>query len=240
MTNNKITHNPLPSIAILSGGLATRLYPITKDIPKSLININGRPFIDYQIKLLIKKGITKIVFCLNYLGEHIIDYLNKKNFDNLEIKYSWDGKEPLGTGGALKKALPLLDNDFFVLYGDSYLNIDYKSMYNAFISSKNDAMLAVYKNNNKWDKSNTIVKDGRVIFHSKTANNKRMHYIDYGLSVLSKKYFLNQPKRFDLSLLYESLTKQNNLDAFIAKERFFEIGSKKGIDELTKQLLINN
>ena len=138
----------------------------------------------------MKKGITKIVFCVNYLGQQIIDYLNENNFDNLEIKYSWDGHRPLGTGGALKKALPLLGSEFFVLYGDSYLNIDYKNMYNAFISSKNNAMLAVYGNDNKWDKSNTIVNNGKIVLHRKTVNDKRMNYVDYGVSILSKKQIL--------------------------------------------------
>ena len=242
MSNINISIQELPTVAILSGGLATRLYPVTQKIPKSMIKINGNPFIDYQLKWLKNAGIKKIVLCINHYGEQIVDHVKDGEKYGLIVEYSWDGQNKLGTGGALKNALHLLDNTFFVLYGDSFLCMNLKDMNRTYLKSKMDALLAVYKNNNRWDRSNTIVENNNIVLYNKSERNKRMEYIDYGVSLLSATIFKDQDGIFDLGVLYEKLAIDGNLAAYIAKERFFEIGSKSGLEEFSKYIdsLINS
>ena len=233
---NEIMSTRLPTVAILAGGLATRLYPLTEKIPKSMIEINGRPFVDYQLKSLNKCGIKKIVFCINYLGKKIIDYIEDGSAYNLDVQYSWDGEEQLGTGGSLKKAIPLLGETFYVLYGDSFLSVNYRDMYKSFLKSKQKALLSVYKNNDQWDNSNTVVENGDIVLHSKNKYDKRMKYIDYGTSILLSSVFKDQSNIFDLGHLYEELAAKGNLAAYIVTNRFFEIGSKTGLDEFSRHV----
>jgi MurNAc alpha-1-phosphate uridylyltransferase len=141
-------------VVILAGGLATRMKPITEKIPKSLIEVNGKPFILHQLDYLKSQGIQNIVLCIGHLGHMIKSLIGDGKALGLNIQYSLDGDKLLGTGGAIKKALPLLSKDFFVLYGDSFLPIDYKNVEDAYVSSKKNALITVIKNNNQWDKSN--------------------------------------------------------------------------------------
>jgi len=124
------------SIAIIAGGLATRLRPITENIPKSLIEFSGKPFIFYQLEYLYKQGIKKVVLCIGHLGKIIQEKVGDGRYFNLDIKYSFDGDFPLGTGGSIKKALPMLDKNFFVLYGDSFLPINFNSVKEFYLQKK--------------------------------------------------------------------------------------------------------
>ena len=113
-------------VAILAGGLATRLRPITEKIPKSLVDVAGEPFIVRQLDYLFRQRVRDVVLCIGYLGEMIEAVVGDGSRFGLRVSYSIDGPILLGTGGALRRAAPLLGEAFFVLYGDSYLPVDYR------------------------------------------------------------------------------------------------------------------
>ena len=220
-------------VVILAGGLATRMKPITEKIPKSLIEVNGKPFIRHQLDYLKSQGIQNIVLCIGHLGHMIESFIGDGKALGLNIQYSLDGDKLLGTGGAIKKALPLLSKDFFVLYGDSFLPIDYKNVEDAYVSSKKNALITVIKNNNQWDKSNVEFASGTLIEYNKHHPNERMHYIDYGLSILNQSIFdaYHQNESFDLCDLYHKLSLHDHLAGFETFDRFYEIGSQNGLKE---------
>lgn len=220
-------------VVILAGGLATRMKPITEKIPKSLIEVNGKPFILHQLDYLKSQGIQNIVLCIGHLGHMIESLIGDGKALGLNIQYSLDGDKLLGTGGAIKKALPLLSKDFFVLYGDSFLPINYKDVEDAYVLSKKNALITVIKNDNQWDKSNVEFASGTLIEYNKHRPNERMHYIDYGLSILNQSIFDAYPENesFDLSDLYHKLSLHDHLAGFETFERFYEIGSQNGLKE---------
>ena len=228
-------------VAILAGGLATRLGPITEKIPKALINIAGKPFIFHQLQYLRKEGIRKVVLCVGYLGEMIQEEVGDGSKFDLEITYSYDGDFLLGTGGTIKKALPVLDKNFYVLYGDSFLPIHFDLVEKAFLKSKKPALMTVILNENKWDRSHAIFKDGLVLEYSKKDPKPTMKFIDYGLGILSKSLFDKYEEKvaFDLADLYQFLSIENQLAGFEVNERFYEIGSHQGIKETELYLSAN-
>lgn len=225
-------------IAILAGGLATRLRPITEKIPKALVDIAGKPFIVHQLDLLKRQGIEHVVLCVGYLGEMINDLVGKGDRFDLQIEYSYDGPVLLGTGGSLKKALPLLGDSFFVLYGDSYLGCDYKKVQFAFEMSGKPALMTILRNEDRWDKSNILYQDGRIMKYDKKHLTSHMKYIDYGLSVLSKDIFTGIDKEsvFDLAELYKDMVDTGRMASYEVSERFYEIGSHQGIEEISRLL----
>lgn len=226
-------------IAILAGGLATRLRPITESIPKALINVCGRPFLFRQLDYLRDQGISKVVLCTGYLGEQIEAAVgNGKDF-GLDVSYSPDGPVLLGTGGALLQALPLLDEQFFVLYGDSFLPCDFQKVQKFYESSGKPALMTILHNRNRWDKSNIFFRNGLLIEYNKSFPRPEMEYIDYGLGILSaellKKYPPNEP--LDLSVVYNRLSLSGLLSGFEVNERFYEIGSHSGLNEAENYFL---
>ncbi|MES2206984.1 MAG: nucleotidyltransferase family protein [Pseudomonadota bacterium] len=228
-------------VAILAGGLATRLRPLTATIPKSLIEVSGSPFIFHQLKWLKKQGAYKIVICLGFLGEQIEALVGNGDHLGLSIEYSYDGEQLLGTGGAIKKALPLLEENFFVLYGDSYLSCSLNDIQSAFEKQPLPALMTVLKNNNCWDKSNVCFQDNILIQYEKKKPNNSMAYIDYGLSILSKKIFNSHhySNTFDLAYLFTQLSLEQNLMGLEMHQRFYEIGSHTGLEE-TQNFLIQH
>ena len=220
-------------IVILAGGLATRLRPVTETIPKSLIEIAGEPFISYQLRLLKSKGIDNVVLCVGYLGEKIQDYVGNGEKFGLEVSYSFDGPTLLGTGGSIKKALPMLGNTFFVLYGDSYLDINYKDVNKVYRKAGKSGLMTVIKNDDRWDSSNIFFADGEVISYDKKNKSPEMKYIDYGLGILTQNAFdeFSELNKFDLSLVYQNLIKKRDLSGYVADKRFYEIGSIEGIKD---------
>ncbi|MBI5401955.1 MAG: NTP transferase domain-containing protein [Ignavibacteriae bacterium] len=220
-------------IIILAGGLATRLYPVTHTIAKSMIKIAGKPFIAYQLELLKSKGLDNVIICAGKHGEQIQEFIKNGEEYGLEVKYSFDGKILLGTGGAIKKALNFIENEFFIMYGDSYLDIDFQAIFKYFQSYNKLGLMTVHKNDNLWDKSNVIFKDGKLLKYNKKEYSPEMNYIDYGLGVLNKKsfdFFQNQ-NNFDLSELYMKLLEKEELIGYEVFDRFYEIGSFEGIKE---------
>lgn len=226
------------SVVILAGGLATRLRPVTEKIPKSLIDINGEPFIAHQLRLLQKNGIKKVVLCVGFLGEQIESFVGDGRAFGLKVSYSYDGPRLLGTAGAIKQALPLLNESFFVMYGDSYLPCDYASIQTVFEQSGKQALMTVFKNQGLWDKSNIEYSNGRIIIYDKIRQTDRMHYIDYGLGMFHSAVFddisVGQP--YDLAALYQQVLLRNELAAYEVSQRFYEIGSLMGQKELSDYL----
>lgn len=223
-------------VAILAGGLATRLHPITETIPKSLVEVAGVPFIVRQLAYLSQQGITEVVLCIGYLGEQVQALVSDGSSFGLNVTYSWDGPKLMGTGGALKQALPLLGEHFFVFYGDSYLPIDFRKVEESFLYSDKPALMTVLHNDDLWDKSNVLFRDGRIIKYNKRIRKPEMTYIDYGLGILSSDVLndvpINEP--FDLAEIYHNLSIHDNLAGYEVFERFYEIGSMKGLEETVK------
>jgi len=225
-------------LAILAGGYATRLGLLTQNLPKCLIEINGRAFVDWQLDLLVKNGYTDFIFCISYKSEMVQDHLGDGSRWGARIRYSIDGEIQLGTGGAIQKALPLLGDSFGVVYGDSYLPIKYSEVELEFLNSNNLGMMTVYKNQNQFDASNVEYVDGKLVNYKKSLNDRKMNHIDYGLTYFRKEPFLSTADElsFDLSSFCHLLAKDGKLDGFEVFERFYEIGSTKGIKELSNYL----
>ena len=220
-------------VAILAGGLATRLHPITKEIPKSLVGVAGKPFVVRQLDYLQKQGITRVVLCLGYLGEQVEAVVGDGLDFGLEVRYSWDGPRLLGTGGALRQALPLLGEQFFVFYGDTYLPIDFRSVERDFLASGKPALMTVMKNGDQWDKSNVLFRDGCIMEYNKRTPRPEMAHIDYGLGVLSASLLDNVPVKepLDLAEIYHELSVRGLLAGHEVYKRFYEIDSHQGLDE---------
>jgi NDP-sugar pyrophosphorylase family protein len=218
---------------ILCGGLAKRLGSLAKAIPKSMIDVNGKPFIEHQINYLKKQDIKDIILCVGHLSKKITDYFQDGSKFNVKIKYSFDGDKQLGPIGALKKAEPLLEKEFFTMYGDSYLTIDFKKFYNFYKQYDKPACIAVYKNQNKYDKSNLIVKDKMVTGCGDKDRSQNMTYIDYGTSIFKKTTLKLVPENtyFSTSDFFTELIKRNELLAYEVKNRFYHIGNPEALEE---------
>jgi MurNAc alpha-1-phosphate uridylyltransferase len=218
-------------VAILAGGLATRLRPLTETIPKAMVQVNGEPFAFHQLRLLQRHGIDRVVYCVGYRGEQVADAVGDGSRFGLQVRYSFDGPVLAGTAGALKIARPLLGPDFFVLYGDSFLDCDYLVVERAYRQAGKAALMAVFRNDGRWDTSNVEFADGRIIEHSKAHRTERMRHIDYGLGVLSAGVLDALPTDgpADLAALYERLAASGDLAAFEVSERFYEVGSFGGL-----------
>jgi NDP-sugar pyrophosphorylase family protein len=229
----------MPPVVILAGGIARRLRPITETVPKSLLIVAGEPFIAHQLRLLRKNGIKKAVICSGYLSQKIENFVGNGNQFGLSVSYSVDGDKLLGTGGAVKKALPLLGEEFFVMYGDSYLTVNFKHVYDYFLTSSDMGLMTVFKNHNVWDNSNIVFKGGKIITYDKKNKIKGMDYIDYGLGILKKRAFDAMADRevFDLSELYQDIISKNQMSGYEATERFYEIGSLSGLAETERHIL---
>jgi NDP-sugar pyrophosphorylase family protein len=226
------------TVAILAGGLATRLRPMTETVPKSLLEVNGEPFAVHQLRLLQAKGIRRVVLCLGHLGALVQRAIGNGAALGLQVDYSFDGPALLGTAGAIKNALPKLGDPFFVVYGDSYLPCDYAAIARNFASADGLAMMTVFRNEGKWDTSNVEFDAGEILAYSKTNRTPRMRYIDYGLGVFRAEAFygLSAGKVCDLTALYTDLLQRRQLAAFEVRERFYEIGSPAGLLETAEFL----
>jgi NDP-sugar pyrophosphorylase family protein len=225
-------------IAILAGGLATRLRPITETIPKALIEIAGEPFIAHQLRLLSGAGIERAVLCAGYRGGQIRDYAGDGSAFGLKLDYSFDGPQLLGTAGAIRRATPLLGEAFFVIYGDSYLPCDYGAVAAAFQDSGKLGLMAVFCNQGQWDASNVELFDGRILAYDKSNRTPRMRHIDYGLGAFHRAAFdaVPEDRPTDLAAVYQDLLRRSELAAWESPSRFYEIGSPEGIRELTEFL----
>ena len=225
-------------MAILAGGLATRLKPITEKIPKIMVEVAGEPFLTHQINLLKNSGLTHLVLCVGYLAERIVDHFGDGSKWGVRIEYSFDGPHLLGTGGALIRALPMLGDAFYVLYGDSYLPIDYLAVGRAFAESGKLGMMTVFENRERYDRSNVWFDGGHIRAYDKKTKIQAMRHIDYGLGVFRRQAFDGFPSDnvVDLSEIQKALLERKQLAGYEVSVRFFEIGSHAGLMELDRLL----
>jgi NDP-sugar pyrophosphorylase family protein len=222
-------------VVILAGGLATRLRPLTESVPKALLPVNGEPFVAHQLRLLKAGGVERVVLCVGYLGERIEEFVGDGASFGVTVEFCYDGPSLLGTAGALKRALPRLGRQFFVLYGDSYLPCDYQAVMAAFESGGKEALMTVYRNEGQWDASNIHFADGRILAYDKRNPSSLMRHIDYGLGVFHDSAFaaVGGDEPHDLAVLYQDLLRRGELAGLEIRERFYEIGSAAGLRELS-------
>ncbi len=220
-------------MVILSGGLATRMRPLTLKLPKSMLQIKGRPFLEYQLELLKEYEIKDILLCVGYKGELIKDHFGDGRKFGVNLSYSFDGDKLLGTAGALKKAYKLLGENFFLMYGDSFLPYDYQKIEESFKRSNKLSLMVAYKNQNRFDKSNILISEGLIKLYDKTLRGENLEYVDAGLSILKKEVLNLVPEEepYDLEELYRTLISEEEMTAFEVKQRFYQIGSFEGLEE---------
>jgi NDP-sugar pyrophosphorylase family protein len=225
-------------VAILAGGLAKRLRPATDKTPKALLSVAGEPFLIHQLRLLHSQGLRRIVLCVGYLGEMIKTELGDGSNLGMQIGYSFDGPTLLGTGGALKRALPKLGEQFLAIYGDSYMPVDYPAIVEGFVLSKKPALMTILGNEGRWDASNVWFEAGEIHRYDKKLRTAEMRHIDYGIAVLNAQVFAPYPDdlAFDLADVYARLVSDKQMAAYEVKQRFYEIGSAEGLAELDSLL----
>jgi NDP-sugar pyrophosphorylase family protein len=225
-------------VAILAGGLATRMRPLTEATPKALLDVNGEPFIDHQLRLLASRGLDRVVLCVGHLGERIEAWVGDGRRYKLDVRYAHDGPRLRGTAGALMTALPLLGEAFFVLYGDSYLPCDFLAVQRRFQEAGGLGLMTVFRNEARWDASNVHFENGRILAYDKVRRTAQMRHIDYGLGVLRRDAFADAPENVpsNLANLYACLLARGQLAAFEVPERFYEIGSFDGLRDLAEHL----
>lgn len=230
-----------PVVAILAGGLATRLGPIAATTPKSMLNVAGEPFIAHQLRRFAAQDLRDVVICGGHLGSQIKEFVGSGASFGCQVRYSFDGDKLLGTGGALRKALPMLGTSFIVTYGDSYLTHPFLPVWQAFLKSGNAALMTVFGNEGKWDTSNVEFGKGGIVRYLKSPSGKsaaiegseRMKHIDYGLGCIRSEALAawSADEPFDLGAFYGSMLEKNDLAAFEVKERFYEVGSISGLKD---------
>lgn len=223
-------------VAILAGGLATRLGSLTYEVPKSLIDIGGKPFLEYQLGFLKDSGITNIVLCLGHLGSQIEAYFGDGGQFGVNLEYSHEKTELLGTAGALKNAERFLEDRFFVIYGDSYLFIDFATAMSYFDRLDKLGLMVVYKNDDRYERSNVVVEGGLVGRYSKADRTEEMVYVDYGASILRRKALELVPHNhvYSLERLFPRLIREKQLLAYEVNKRFYQIGSPEGLEEFRR------
>jgi NDP-sugar pyrophosphorylase family protein len=223
----------LPPIAVLAGGLATRMRPMTETVPKSMLEVADEPFIAHQLRLFDRQGLDRAVLCLGHLGAAVQQFVGDGSAFGLVVSCSFDGPTLLGTAGALTKALPLLGDVFFVVYGDSYLDIDLRPIWDAFELSDRPALMTVYRNAGRWDSSNVLFEDGRIALYDKTTDDPAMQHIDYGLLIMRRSVLDGVPSDSptDLADVMASLVQSGAMAGYEVDRRFYEIGSVRGLNE---------
>lgn len=221
----------LPAVCILAGGLGTRLGERVATTPKPLLELAGEPFVLHQLRLLAANGAKEVVLCVGYLGEQIEERIGREQF-GIRIEYSYDAPGLDGTLGAIRRALPLLPARFLVLYGDTYLRLDYAAAARAWQESGCRGLMTVLRNDGRWDSSNVLYESGRVLAYDKVAPGPEMRWIDYGLGGLEASALELVPgDERDLSTLYSRLAELHELCGYEAGERFYEIGSPEALAE---------
>jgi len=219
------------TVAILAGGLGTRLGPLATDRPKALVEVAGAPFVVHQLRLLRAHGLTRVVLCVGHLGAQIAAAVGDGHAWGVDVAYAWDGPALRGTAGALRGALPLLGRAFYVLYGDSFLDCDYRAIGTAWARSGRAALMTVLRNDGRWDRSNVEYGAGAIRAYDKRRPTPAMRHVDYGLGVLTAEALADVPETgaADLADLYTALVAQGRLAAYLVRRRFYEVGSPAGL-----------
>jgi MurNAc alpha-1-phosphate uridylyltransferase len=220
---------------VLAGGFATRMRPRTLTVPKAMIEVAGRPFVEWQLELLARAGLRDIVMCIAHLGESLRAHVGDGARFGVRVAWSEEGPKLLGTAGALRAALPLLAATFLVTYGDSYLPFDYSQPLRTLEAHHDcDGVMAVYKNDDKWDSSNVLTDGVWVLRYEKGAQDPALDHIDYGATALRREVIAALPsgEPSGLDRLQHELADRKRLRACVARDRFFEIGSPEGLAAL--------
>jgi NDP-sugar pyrophosphorylase family protein len=228
-----------PTVLILAGGLGTRLGQTFAAQPKAMVPVAGMPFIAHQLRLLKREKVARVVISVAHMSDQIKQYVGDGDKFGLSVLYSHDGPTRLGTGGAIKKALPLLPEEFAVMYGDTYLDINFAPIYAEFHQKKRSALVTVLANSNKWDKSNMLREGGAIIAYDKVSPSPEMQHIDYGLSILKKECLeeFSDEKPFDMSALFQKLIAAGQMSGYEVTQRFYEIGTPESLAETEQYLL---
>jgi NDP-sugar pyrophosphorylase family protein len=222
----------MPPLALLAGGLAARLRPLTEQVPKAMIEVAGEPFIAHQLRLARREGISRVVLCVGYLWEPIRDFVADGRRFGLEVAYAVDHPKLMGTGGALRNALDQLGSEFMVMYGDSWLDTAFPPIVEAFRATRKPALMTVFRNDGCWDQSNVWFEDDVIKHYDKRETLPQMHHIDWGLSVITADVLRKQPdEAFDLASVFSALVRRGELAGYEVKTRFYEIGSAEGLAE---------
>lgn len=218
---------------ILAGGLGTRLRPITEKIPKPLVEVAGKPFLHWQLSEVALQGITDVVLLVAYLGEQIEKTFGNGNKLGLNIRYVYE-KEPMGTGGALKNAFPVLEDEFILLNGDSFLSAPLLEMLQALRKSDNEVVMSVYDNEEPTPVPLNLELSGDLIVKYQKGGGPEAGctHVDAGVYALKKKVLLRTNRdRFQLEELWPDLIGESKLVAFPVDERFYDIGTPERIKE---------
>ena len=225
-------------VAVLAGGMAKRLQPLTKDLPKAMVDVNGQPFIRHQLRLLHAQGFKRVILCVGHLGEAIERLIGDGAGLGLQIGYSFDGPALRGTAGALRHALGQLGDAFFVVHGDAYLECDMGLVQAAFRDSGKPALMTVFHNADSWGASNVEYSEGRILAYDKRRRTPAMSYIDYGVAVFRSSVFatLAEDRPCDLETVFQELLRKDQLAALEVFQRFYEIGSPQGLDDTLRYL----
>ena len=226
-------------IVVLAGGLAIRLRPLTDRIPKILVEVAGKPFGEHQIELFRRQGLSQVIFSVAYRGEQVVEAFGDGSRWGMQFTYVFDGPQPVGTGGAVRLALPHAGPAFFVIYGDSYLTCDFSAVERTFRASGKPGLMTVFRNENRWDRSNVQYDNERIVRYEKTDADGAMRHIDYGLGILTPDAlapWADVTAAFDLAQVYRRLIDQKALAGHEVDERFYEIGSPEGLAD-TEALL---
>lgn len=220
-------------MVILAGGIGTRMRPLTEGRPKAMIMVGDRPFLEHQIELLRKNRITEIVLCVGYLAHHIKAYFGNGSGFGVDISYSEERGELLGMAGALKKAEPLLAEEFLAINGDSYLLLDYAAIMSRFRQRDELGLMVIYRNHDRQRASNVAIDGELVTIYDSNKRSPEMTHIDAGLWALRKRALSLIPPRCPVSQgqFFHKLIERNQLLAFEVSQRFYEIGSFNGLAE---------
>lgn len=223
----------MPPLALLAGGLATRLGDLTKAVPKAMLEVAGEPFIAHQLRLMRRERVPRVVVCAGYLAEQIQAYVGDGSRFGVPVSYRIDGPKLLGTGGALRAALPDLGEEFLVMYGDSWLDIPYAPVVDAFRSSGLPALMTVFRNDGQWDASNVWFEENRIRLYDKRERLTQMQHIDWGLGMIRAEALAARPANelFDLADVYSDFSRRGQLAGYEVTTRFYEIGSAAGLKE---------
>lgn len=223
----------MPPLALLAGGMATRLRPLTELVPKSLLLVAGEPFIAHQLRLMRREAIEHVVLCVGFLAQQIQEFVGDGSRFGLKVSYCEDGGTLLGTGGAIRKALPYLGPEFMVMYGDSWLDSNFAPIVDAYRASGKPALMTVFRNTGMWVPSNIWFERGCIKRYDKSNRLPQMQHVDWGLSIAKAGVFARMPADtpFDLAAAYGALCERGDLAAFEVAERFYEIGSVEGLRE---------
>jgi NDP-sugar pyrophosphorylase family protein len=228
----------LPPIVVIAGGLGTRLHAISKSIPKSLVPVLGRPFVAHQLTLFHRLGLREVVFCLGHLGEQVEEFVGDGARFGLSVRYSHDGQVLLGTGGAVKRVLPMVGPEFLVTYGDSYLEIDCATIVRAHREKAMPALMTVYRDDEATAACNVEFADGRILAYDKIDKTDRMRHVDYGMLLLTRRAFdgWDDVATFDLSAPLGRLAASGRLAGIDWPRRYQEVGTPAGIAALEAYL----